>query len=197
MIQRGLIDMQQSGTIAIVQRDCDGLLIPTAIPITIPSGTQVVITQMMGGAYTLNVNGNLVRVEGKDHEALGFDTPPADASVVRHADNKIAEGPVDLDQVWARLKTCYDPEIPVNIVDLGLIYGVEVSSSDDGKANLVEVKMTLTAPGCGMGPIIAGDVELKILSLPNVTDVKVELVLDPPWTQDKMSDAAKLELGLL
>lgn len=189
--------MQKGGTIVIVQRDCDGLLIPTAVPITIPAGTQVVITQMMGGAYTINVNGNLVRVEGKDYEALGFDTPPPEASAVRHAENKIANGPVDIQQVWARLKTCYDPEIPVNVVDLGLIYDVKVIPSEDGKANLVEVTMTLTAPGCGMGPIIANDVELKALSVDNVTDVKVELVVDPPWTQDRMSDAAKLELGLL
>lgn len=171
-----------------VRRDCEALLIPNAVPITIPKGSDVQLTQSLGGSYTVNVNGNLARIEAKDADALGLEALPQTSSLEV---NKEITGPVDLDLVWQQLRTCYDPEIPVNIVDLGLIY--ECAAKD----NKVDIKMTLTAPGCGMGPVLMRDAELKISTLPNVTKVNIELVFDPIWNQDLMSEAAKLELGFI
>lgn len=177
-------------------RDCAALLIPDATPITIPSGTSVQITQMLGGSITVYVGGNLARIEAKDADALQIELSAEDVSypTSSHIDKTIT-GPVNMDEVWQQLKTCYDPEIPVNIVDLGLIYHCELE--EKAGANLIKVQMTLTAPGCGMGPILARDVEQKLLQVANVTDVYVEMVFEPIWTQDRMSDAARLELGLL
>ncbi len=176
-------------------RDCDALLIPTAVPITVPSGTHVHIVQQLGGNFTLSVNGNLVRIDGKDADALGIDPetiiPPDESS---HC--TVADSPVDVKEVWAQLRTCYDPEIPVNIVDLGLIYTCEVQWKEYAKQNIVNIVMTLTAPGCGMGPVLTADVETKVRQIPNVTHVNVELVFDPPWCREMLSESARLELGL-
>jgi probable FeS assembly SUF system protein SufT len=135
--------------------------------------------------------GIMARIEGKDADALGLtptgtEKPKAEAS-----------GPVNVDDIWEALKTCYDPEIPVNIVDLGLVYDVQVVPEEEQQGSRVEVKMTLTAPGCGMGGVIAGDAENKIRELPGVTDARVEVVWDPIWNQSMMSDAARLQLGLM
>ncbi|MFC1542312.1 putative Fe-S cluster assembly protein SufT [Pseudomonadota bacterium] len=180
-----------SGEMITVNRDVEAVLIPLGTPVMIPEGAQVRMTQELGGSFTVAVNGNLARVEGRDADALGL----SEAEPAREADIKPAEGPVSEEELWNVLKTCYDPEIPVNIVDLGLVYDCHVVDTDEGK-NHVEVLMTLTAPGCGMGPFIVDDVRQKVLSIANVSDVNVELVFDPPWDRAMMSDEAKLQLGM-
>ncbi len=183
-----------SGRLIAVRRDVDAVLIPLGTPIVIPAGSQVRITQELGGSYTVAVGGNLARIEGKDADALGLDERDLGASEASRP-AQVPDGDVDMDEVWRVLKTCYDPEIPVNIVDLGLVYDVHVVETDDG-GHEVEVVMTLTAPGCGMGPFIVEDVRRKLLDVPNVTDVHVELVFDPPWDRSRMTDEAKLQLGM-
>ncbi len=178
-------------------RDVDAVLIPLGTPVVIPAGAQLRITQELGGSYTVAVGGNLARIEGKDADALGLVEATADtagdASTTK--DDKPVTGPVNEQELWQVLKTCYDPEIPVNIVDLGLVYDCHVVDTDDG-GNHVDIIMTLTAPGCGMGPFIVEDVRQKVLSVANVTDVHVELVFDPPWDRSMMSDEARLQLGM-
>ena len=173
-------------------RDCNALLIPAGVPVVLLRGSKVVITQAMGGSFTVNDQGRLLRVAGVDGDALGKEALTA----VDAGAGGEAGGSVDLDQVWEQLKTCYDPEIPVNIVDLGLIYKVACDELADGRQQVC-VTMTLTAPGCGMGTVLAEDVRQKALAVPHVDAVEVELVTDPPWDQGMMSDAAKLKLGLL
>jgi len=165
-------------------RDCPARLVPTGDPVTIPRGLFVTLTQSLGGTYTVIVNGNMARVDGADADALGFEPqtlsfePPPD-------------GMVDRQQVREALASVYDPEIPVNVVDLGLVYGCDVA--DDGR---VRITMTLTAPGCGMGPVLVQDIKARVAQVPNVTGVDVELVFDPPWSRDMMSEEAQLELGV-
>lgn len=180
-----------SGELITVNRDVDAVLIPLGTPVTIPEGAQVRITQELGGSFTVSVNGNLARIEGKDADALGRD----EAGRGKETRPRKASGPVNEEELWNVLRTCYDPEIPVNIVDLGLIYDCHVVDTDEG-GNHVDIVMTLTAPGCGMGPFIVEDVRAKVLSVTNVTDVHVELVFDPPWDRSMMSDEAKLQLGM-
>lgn len=172
-----------------LNRDCEAILIPMGTPLLLRQGTEVVITQALGGAYTVNVNGNLARIGALDADALGFTaSPPAP---VRHT---TADGKVDEKLIWDQLRTCYDPEIPINIVELGLIYHCSVTPVADG--NKVDIVMTLTAPGCGMGQFLVEDVRGKVATVPNVTEVNVELTFDPPWNQDMMSEAARIETGL-
>jgi probable FeS assembly SUF system protein SufT len=175
-----------------ISRDVDATMIPAGTPIRIPEGTEVTITQALGGTYTVMGPGLMARIARNDADALGFakDESPENAARPEHT------GPLDVDAVWEALKTCYDPEIPVNIVDLGLVYDCTVTPLPEG-GNRVDVKMTLTAPGCGMGGVIAGDAEQKIREVPGVTDVHVEVVWDPIWNQSMMSDAARLQLGLM
>ena len=183
--------MQENRPI-ITSRDCDAILIPVGTPITVPEGSQVLITQALGGSYTININGNLARVDAKDADALGFE-----ASEQLDTDNKelTGDGKVDEELVWQQLKTCYDPEIPINIVDLGLIYECQITPlGADG--NQVDIVMTLTAVGCGMGDFLADDVRQKVLTVPNVTHVNVNLTFEPPWSQEMMSEAARLETGM-
>jgi len=170
-------------------RDCAALLIPMGTAVTIPEGSQVMITQALGSSYTVNINGNLARIESGDADALGLESTPQEAEK-----SKVVAGPVDEDALWAALEQCYDPEIPVNIVDLGLIYHCDVTPLDPG--NRVDVIMTLTAAGCGMGPIIVEDARARLLDVDNVTEVEVDLVFDPPWDRSMMSDEAKLQLGM-
>jgi probable FeS assembly SUF system protein SufT len=169
-------------------RDCEALLVPVGNCVGLHKGTEVVIVQALGGTYTVNVNGNLVRIENKDADALGLEAERIDETP------KTADGPVDEEQVWEALRQCYDPEIPVNIADLGLVYKCNIVPLEGG--NRVEVEMTLTAPGCGMGPILVEDVRARLLAVKNVTEVQVELVFDPPWDRSMMSEAAKLQLGM-
>ena len=171
-----------------VERECDGYLIPSGDKIKLKKGSNVKITQSLGGDFTVYINGNLVKISGKDADAIG-------QKVIKNKDpnNNIS---FDEKHIWEVLKTCYDPEIPVNIVDLGLIYDLSFKKI---KSDLyfVNVKMTLTAPGCGMGPVIAQDVETKIKNLNFIDDVLVEVVWDPIWNQDMMTEEAKLKLGML
>lgn len=176
----------------ILARDCEATVIPSGARIALTAGERVQITQSLGGSYTVIYNGLLARIAEKDADAIGA-TPPI-APLGRTG--AVADGPLDEQMVRDRLRTCYDPEIPVNIVELGLIYDCRITPMADGDCQ-VDVKMTLTAPGCGMGEVIASDVQSKILELPRVAVVNVDLVWDPPWSQAMMSDAAKLELGLM
>lgn len=169
----------------VTQRDCPARLVPAGTKISIPKDTFVTITQALGGNYTVSVNGNLARIDGTDAGAIGMKAQAFDF-------NAPEDGSIDEDQVWQALKTIFDPEIPVNLVDLGLIYSVKIDQS----THVVDIDMTLTAPGCGMGPVLLSDVKYRVAKVPNVEQVNVELVFDPPWDRDKMSDEAKLETGL-
>ncbi|MBI4325762.1 MAG: putative Fe-S cluster assembly protein SufT [Chloroflexi bacterium] len=175
-----------------LKRDCQAVLIPAGTTITLPAGAEVQITQSLGGTYTVLAQGCMARIAGSDADALGLDCEAAAAQTEAAA----PAGPVDEKLVWDQMRTCYDPEIPVNIVDLGLIYDCQIVPLAEG-GSAVNVKMTLTAPGCGMGAYIAGDVENKIRAVPGVTEVHVELVWDPIWNQGMMTEAARLQLGLL
>jgi probable FeS assembly SUF system protein SufT len=171
-----------------VQREVEAALIPSGTKVMLQPGTHVYVTQALGNAYTLYVNGNLVRIAGKDGDALGL-------VILELPDVNAIEGSVE-EKVWIQLKTCFDPEIPVNIVDLGLVYTCDVMPLGMNEFN-VTVVMTLTAPACGMGPVLVNEVDEKIRMIHGVKEVKVDLVFDPPWNRDMMSDEAKLQLGLL
>jgi probable FeS assembly SUF system protein SufT len=174
-----------------LSRDVEATLIPAGTRVALPAGTSARITQSLGGTYTVIADGMMARIDEKDADALGM------APAVRpEAAPATSTGPVDETLIWDRLRTCYDPEIPVNIVDLGLVYDCSITPKPEGGSR-VDVKMTLTAPGCGMGPVLASDVENKVRSVPGVSDVFVELVWDPPWNQGMMSEVARLELGLM
>ena len=172
-----------------VSRDCDAILIPGGEKVVLVEGTHVRITQALGGDYTVYVNGNLLKVSGKDSDAIGIKNESSNQNISEDYDE------VNEEHVWKVLKTCYDPEIPVNIVDLGLIYDMKLDENVEGVT--INIKMTLTAPGCGMGPVIAQDVEDKLMALSSVNRVVVELVWEPVWNQAMMTDAARLELGML
>ena len=182
-------------SLLIVARDFNGLLIPSSLPVLIVAGTSVEITQNKGGFATIYANGNLIRVEQRDLDAIGLakKREPINNTIIDVYPRplKIITGPANIGSAWQALRECYDPEIPVNIVDLGLIYSCEI------KENKVIVTMTLTAPMCGMGPVLVSDIKHKLLELENIIEVDVEMVFDPPWTSDRMSDVAKMELGLI
>jgi probable FeS assembly SUF system protein SufT len=157
-------------------------------------GEPVVITQALGGSYTVVIHGNMARVDARDADALGKEPVAAvttDAPAAVPDNSSVTE-----EQVLDKLRTCYDPEIPVNIVDLGLIYDLQIQPLPAG-GNRVEIKMTLTAPGCGMGPVLQQDVEAKVSAIPGVREAGVFLVWDPPWNREMLSDAARLELGMM
>ena len=172
-------------------RDVEAAMIPVGTTVTLQKGETAQITQSLGGSYTVVVNGNMFRVEGKDADALGIEPAARPVSTGVPISQEQLEK-----EIWNQLRSCYDPEIPVNIVDLGLIYDCHITPLGAG-SHKVEVKMTLTAPGCGMGPMLAQDVQNKVLGLEGVDDVAVDLVWDPPWNQGMMTEAAKLQLGLL
>jgi len=192
--------MQNSDPIPLT-RDVEAAVVPIGTKVTLQKGEPAYLTQSLGGTYTVVVNGNMFRIDGKDADALGLAPEPAPAASAVSAASQSAGPPQTPEQVeqqvWEQLKTCYDPEIPVNIVDLGLIYDCHVSPIGAGQTFKVDVKMTLTAPGCGMGPMIAQDAQNKILSLEAVDEANVELVWDPPWNQSMLSETAKLQLGLM
>ena len=171
-------------------RDVRATMIPAGEELTLREGTTGFITQALGGSFTVYVEGYLFRIAGADADALGKEPTPAP---------EVPEDPTDADieaVIWQQLKTCYDPEIPVNIVDLGLVYRCEVEALADGQRS-VAVDMTLTAPGCGMGEILVQDAQQKIAIIPTVANVKVQLVFDPPWNQSMMSEEAQLQTGLM
>ena len=173
----------QERTILTTTRDCPARLVPVGDPLTIPAHSFVTLTQSLGGNYTLSYNGNMVRVDGTDADALGLEPLALDFE-------PRPDGNIDEAQVWEALHTIYDPEIPVDLVNLGLIYKVGI---DGGR---VTIQMTLTAPGCGMGPVLVGDVEYRVAQVPNVKAVAVDLVFDPPWSREMMSEEAQLETGM-
>ncbi|HSQ69858.1 MAG TPA: putative Fe-S cluster assembly protein SufT [Steroidobacteraceae bacterium] len=170
-------------------RDVQAVMVPAGVEVTLREGQNGFITQALGGSFTVYVEGNLFRIAGKDADALGKEIVegpqlPPDAS-----DEDVRE------LAWRQMKTCYDPEIPINIVDLGLVYSCDVESKPEGR--VVDVKMTLTAPGCGMGDVLVEDVREKVELIPTVARVDVELVFDPPWNQSMMSEAARLQTGMM
>jgi len=176
----------------VLTRDVEAAVVPVGTRVTLKQGETAYITQSLGGSHTVVVNGNMFRIDGKDADALGFAAPPKPAAA--------GSGPMTQEglekQVWDALKTCYDPEIPVNIVDLGLIYDCHLTPVGQNSFK-ADVKMTLTAPGCGMGPALAQDVQNKLMSMEPIDEANVELVWDPPWNQSMMTEAAKLQLGLM
>ncbi len=177
----------------VVSRNAEAVMIPSGERVLVPQGARATITQSLGGTYTLITDrGLMVRISGKEVEAIGKE--PVETPQLAENEEVTPEKIEQL--VWDALKTCYDPEIPVNIVDLGLVYLCEVQNAGGGGTD-VKIKMTLTAPGCGMGPVLAGDVKNKVESIPGVRNADVEVVFDPVWDRSMMSDAAKLQLGMM
>jgi probable FeS assembly SUF system protein SufT len=173
-----------------VSRDLDVTVIPYGEKIPLKQGSTVYITQSLGGSHTAMTDmGYMVRIEGKDADAIG------EAVVEGPTAEDLAKKPL-VELAWDQLKTCYDPEIPVNIVDLGLVYSCDVAPAEAG-GQKVTVRFSLTAPGCGMGDVLKADIQGKMASLPGVTETDVDVALDPPWDQSRMSDAARLQLGLM
>jgi probable FeS assembly SUF system protein SufT len=170
-------------------RDCEVVMVPQGERVTLPAGSVGYITQALGGSFTVFVEGNLFRIAGSDADAIGKEQAqgpelPPDAS------------DADVESlVWKQLRACFDPEIPINIVDLGLVYSCEVLPAEAGRRR-VEIRMTLTAPGCGMGEVLVDDVRSLVELVPTVEEADVELVFDPPWNQSMMSEAARLETGM-
>lgn len=178
----------------IISRDCEAVAVPYGTLVTIQKGCSAQITQQLGHSYTVYVEGNLYRIEGTEADALGFE--PMEA-----AQAPVPEGPITAESVeahaWELLATCYDPEIPVDIVNLGLVYECKVTPAAEEGRFRIDVKMTLTAPGCGMGTMIADEAHKKLLSIHGVDDVLVDLVWDPPWSREMISEHARLEMGLM
>jgi len=174
---------------ATVSRDVPAREIPSGTPITLRTGDPVIITQSLGGSYTVMTPvGFLARIDGKDADAIGEPVVVEDAAS--------QEGKTTEQRAWELLKTCYDPEIPVNIVDLGLVYSCVLSPRPEG-GEKIDVKFTLTAPGCGMGDVLREDIKSKLLTIPGIEEADVQVVFDPPWSLQMMSDAAKLQLGMM
>ena len=177
----------------VLNRNVEARIIPEGNQLVIPAGTSVTVTQQLGGTFTVVSRYGMSRIAGSDADALGLDIPETARKQIREA---AVAGPLQESAIWEQLKSVYDPEIPVNIVDLGLVYSCEKDEQKDGTHH-VDVKMTLTAPGCGMGPVIAEDARSKIMTLPGVSNAKVEVVWDPPWNQDMISEEGKMILGLV
>ena len=174
-----------------LKRDCDASLIPSGDPITLNKGEMVRITQSLGGSYTVLINGNLARIEGSDADAIGIETVDKNDDLNIEINDKNIEP-----MVWDALKNCFDPEIPVNIVDLGLVYDCTIKKQKNNDYH-VSIKMTLTAPGCGMAGHISNDARVKVANLRGISDVEVDIVWEPQWNQSMMTDDAKLQLGMM
>ncbi len=172
-----------------LSRDVIGILIPQGTKVELPEGARAQITQALGGSFTVHCEGHLFRIDGKDADAIGQQVAAAPEIAADASDEDIESA------VWDQLKTCYDPEIPVDIVELGLIYECRVETLGPAQRRAT-VRMTLTAPGCGMGDILVSDIKSKIALIPTITESDVELVFDPPWNQSMMSEAAKLATGM-
>ena len=171
------------------ERDCAAVLVPQGESVTLPAGSVGYITQSLGGSFTVFVEGNLFRIAGEDADAIGKPLPEP---------LRLPEGAGDEEVeklVWEQLRTCFDPEIPINVVELGLVYACDLETLAEGQRK-ASIRMTLTAPGCGMGDILVEDVRTKVERVPTITEADVELVFDPPWNQSMMSEAARLETGM-
>ena len=174
----------------VVNRDVKAVVVPAGVEVKLRTGSVGYLTQALGGSFTVYVEGNLFRIAGEDADAIGKE-PPLRLELPPNATD------ADVSKLaWEQLRTCYDPEIPVNIVDLGLIYSCDISGREDGTRAVV-VRMTLTAPGCGMGEVLVQDVKEKLLQIPTVVAPDVELVFDPPWDREMMSEAARLQTGMM
>jgi len=173
-------------------RDVNAIQIPSGDTISLPADTPVVITQSLGGTYTVATSAGLARISSNDADALGIDQAGNEERVQK--DEEMKSAPI-IEQVWHQLKQVYDPEIPVDIVNLGLVYDCTLDDEEDKK--VVNVKMTLTAPGCGMGPAIAADAQARIMTVEEIEDARVELVWDPPWNQDMITEEGKMKLGMI
>jgi probable FeS assembly SUF system protein SufT len=183
--------MNSSEPVTLI-RDVQAAVVPVGTVVTLQKGEQAYITQSLGGAYTVVVNGNMFRIDSANADALGVEVEARPASSTGPGPRTVE----DLEkEVWDALKNCYDPEIPVNIVDLGLVYDCKLDPLATGSYQAT-VKMTLTAPGCGMGPMLAQDVQNRLISIEGIDEANVELVWDPPWNQGMMTEAARLQLGL-
>ena len=172
------------------ERDCAAVLVPQGESVTLPAGSVGYITQSLGGSFTVFVEGNLFRIAGEHADAIGKPLPEP---------LRLPEGAGDEEVeklVWQQLRTCFDPEIPINVVELGLVYACDLEPTEDGRRK-ASIRMTLTAPGCGMGDILVEDVRTKVERVPTIAEADVELVFDPPWNQSMMSEAARLETGML
>ncbi len=175
----------------ITTREVNAVQIPSGDPFTLPAGTAVIITQTLGGSYTVATQSGLARISSEDADALGIDPNEKKEG----DDNALPADASKEDQIWHQLTQVFDPEIPVDIVNLGLVYDCALEE-DEGKT-VAKVKMTLTAPGCGMGPVIAADAQARIMTIEGVDDAHVDLVWDPPWNQDMMSEEGKMKLGMI
>ena len=174
----------------VINRDVDAVIVPDGTPVPLKAGLSGFITQALGGSFTLYVEGNLYRLPGGDADAIGKEvakTPELPPNATKSDVRELA---------WAQLRSCYDPEIPINIVDLGLVYACEVEDNPDG-TRTVQVQLTLTAPGCGMGDVLVQDARAKVAAIPTVREVDVQLVFDPPWDRSMMSEAARLQTGMM
>ncbi|MGY6588302.1 MAG: putative Fe-S cluster assembly protein SufT [Wenzhouxiangella sp.] len=171
------------------ERDCPVVMVPDGTEVELPSGTTGYITQSLGGSFTIYIDGRLFRLAGEDADAIGREPPPRPRLPDDASDQDVE------DLVWQQLKTIYDPEIPINVVDLGLIYECTLGRVENG-GRTVDIAMTLTAPGCGMGEVLVADVRDRLKIIPTVEQVNVALTFDPPWNQTMMSEAAQLETGM-
>ena len=176
-------------------RDCPAVLVPWGSAVTLEAGEYAQVTQRLGGTFTVMVNGSLYRIAGSEADALGLEAESAEAIVTQAEDGSFSRDAVEA-AAWNQLATCYDPEIPIDIVNLGLVYGCELTRAESGRFR-IDVRMTLTAPGCGMGMMIAEEAKQKLEAIPGVDEVDVQLVWDPPWGREMMSEGARLEMGLL
>jgi len=174
----------------VISRGVQAVLVPAGTPVDLHPGQAGYITQALGGSFTLYIEGNLFRLAGVDADAIGKEVMLPPELPPNATEDDVRE------LAWQQMRSCYDPEIPINIVELGLIYECAVRANDDGSRH-VDVKMTLTAPGCGMGEVLVQDVKQKVELIPTVRDAQVELVFDPPWNQTMMSEAARLQTGML
>ena len=178
----------------LLSRDVEATIVPAGDPVTLKAGESAQLTQELGGTYTVIVNGNMFRIENRDGDAIGR---TVESSTIRSATGApMSEDELET-ELWNQLRTCFDPEIPVNIVDLGLIYDCAIHPIESSEGKRIDVKMTLTAPGCGMGPMIQQDVQNKLMCIEDVEEANVELVWDPQWNQGMMTEAAQLQLGLM
>jgi len=187
---RNIVSYSRTSEPVKFERDCSAVLVPQGEAVTLPAGSVGYITQALGGSFTVFVEGNLFRIAGEDADAIGKQAPEA-----LRLDEGAGDDAVEK-LVWQQLRTCFDPEIPINVVELGLVYACDLEHVADGQRK-VSIKMTLTAPGCGMGDILVEDVRSKVERVPTVVEADVELVFDPPWNQTMMSEAARLETGML